>query len=34
MNKHVKELIFDPSLNRQKSQAMKKAMREFFKPKK
>jgi len=33
-NKHVKELIFDPSLNRQKSQAMKKAMREFFKPKK
>ena len=33
-NKHVKELIFDPSLNKQKSQAMKKAMREFFKPKK
>ena len=30
-NKHVKELIFDPSLNKQKSQAMKKAMREFFK---
>ena len=33
-NKHVKELIFDPSLNKQKSQAMKKAMRDFFKPKK
>ena len=33
-NKNVKELIFDPSLNKQKSQAMKKAMRDFFKPKK
>jgi DNA polymerase elongation subunit (family B) len=29
-NKNVKELIFDPSLNKQKSDAMKKAMREFF----
>ncbi len=29
-NKNVKELIFDPSLKKQESDAMKKAMREFF----